>query len=166
MAGGTGKLEYTKTPMRNEERFWAKVQKTETCWLWTGFKTPQGYGRFWMASRLSPRGQRGIMAHRYSYIQIYGAIPLELQLDHLCRNRLCVNHKHLEVVSQTINILRGDCPSAINARKTHCSRGHSYDLLNTYFTRGGRRHCRECKRIRDRSYRATIKVIEVSNGNR
>lgn len=130
-----------------EERFWTKVNKTETCWLWTGSMT-HGYGKFGIPGK-PPQG-----AHRISYELIVGPIPNGLHLDHLCRNRACVNPTHLEPVTCKDNVLRGEGGSAQNARKTHCKHGHPFDETNTYFVhtagRSGGRVCRTCGRLRKR----------------
>ena len=136
--------QYTK-PLPPEERFWPKVQKTETCWLWTGFKR-NGYGHFWVRGRL-------IQAHRFAYELLVGPIPTGLTLDHLCRNRSCVNPKHLEAVSMRTNILRGNNLSARYAQATHCVHGHPFDLFNTLIGRKGQRRCRACHRAEQRKYR-------------
>ena len=131
-----------KVILTTQERFWAKVKKTETCWLWTGVIS-HGYGRFWVQGHL-------LLAHRFVYELLVGQIPVSLTLDHLCRVRHCVNPKHLEPVTNRENILRGDGHTAVHARQTHCIHGHPFNLANTYITRAGARECRECKRGRDR----------------
>ncbi|MDE1854663.1 MAG: HNH endonuclease, partial [Thaumarchaeota archaeon] len=73
---------------KRDERFWAKVEKTPTCWNWKGGKL-YGYGYFNLDKA---RHQR---AHRYAYESLVGPIPKDLALDHLCRNRACVNPDHL-----------------------------------------------------------------------
>lgn len=92
------------------------------------------------------------MAHRVAYEATVGPIPKGLQVDHLCRNRLCVNPSHLEAVTPAENKRRGFSPPAINARKTHCIHGHELAGANVYYRkdRPGRRQCRECERIRKR----------------
>jgi len=82
---------------------------------------------------------------------IVGPIPDGLTIDHLCRNRACVKPAHLEAVSQRVNTLRSPIAvAAINARKTHCKRGHAFDDLNTRVSIGPngqrRRDCRACHR--------------------
>lgn len=133
------------------ERFWAKVLKTDTCWLWTAGKNSKGYGIFYLSKPSSPQ----IVAHRYSYGQL---IPEGLTIDHLCRNKACVNPSHLEVVTMRVNILRGNGVTAQEAKTTHCPRGHPYDLLNTYIWQG-ERHCRTCGRYPFRKSRAKRSVV-------
>ena len=75
------------------QRFWAKVNKTDTCWLWTA-STLNGYGQIKAGGRFG----KILLAHRVAYEMLVGPIPEGLQLDHLCRVTLCVNPKHLEPV--------------------------------------------------------------------
>lgn len=105
---------------RERQRFWSKVDdhNEEVCWPWQGGSVRDGYGQFHLHAR------RKVQAHRYAYEQLIGPIPEGLTLDHLCRNRLCVNPKHLEPVTHAVNILRGQGTSARNAQKTHCVHGH------------------------------------------
>ena len=129
-----------------EERFWAKVNKTETCWLWTGRKNADGYGQF------RPKG-KSVYVHRWAYELLIGPIPDGLTIDHLCRVRNCVCAAHLEAVTNRENILRGEGVAAIHARQTHCLQGHPFDKDNTYYSpmRPKRRVCRECDRIHNRA---------------
>lgn len=122
-------------------RFWPKVEKTETCWLWTGalFIT-SGYGQFSHESR-------SVLAHRWAYEDAYGPIPDDLQIDHLCRVRHCVNPAHLEAVTAQVNNLRSEAPSAYNARKTHCPVGHPYSVYGRV-TKSGQRECGPCRAAR------------------
>ena len=81
-----------------------------------------------------------------SYELHVGPIPKGLTVDHTCRNRRCVNPNHMEIVTQKENNARGNSPSAINARKTHCKRGHPFSGDNLYVDPGRQsRHCRACK---------------------
>lgn len=121
---------------RLSERFWNKVSPCPMsgCWLWTA-TLRGGYGRFFMGHLRS--------AHRLSYEALVGAIPEELEIDHLCRVRCCVNPLHLEGVTRTVNVRRGVSPIAQNHTKTICSNGHPFDDSNTYKWRK-RRFCRAC----------------------
>lgn len=121
------------------DRFWEKVEKSSGCWIWVGYIHPHGYGQFSNKGQITP-------AHRWSYEQANGAIPDGLSLDHLCRNRACVNPEHLEPVSTRENVQRG-----FDARLNGCCRaGHRRTPENTHVRSDGSRYCRECKRIRDR----------------
>lgn len=98
-----------------------------------------------------------ISDNRFSYEYFRGQIPRDLQIDHLCRNRPCVNPDHLEVVTPVINTQRGD--TGLNQlEKTHCPYGHSYDESNTY-NRPDRpqRNCKICKREAERRWRGKQK---------
>jgi hypothetical protein len=125
-----------------EDRFWAKVEKSDGCWVWTA-ATRTGYGLF------CPTPTRPVMAHRFAYELLVAPIPVGLELDHLCRTPLCVNPAHLEPVTHRENCLRGTGASARNAVKTECPHGHAYDDENTYVDRTGNRHCRVCRRAND-----------------
>ena len=125
------------------ERFWAKVSKTDGCWLWTASRNEKGYGYFAV-------GRQTTKAHRFAYELFVSPIPIGLTIDHLCRVRNCVNPAHLELVPLRDNILRGVSFTAQNAKVVCCPRGHTYDLFNTVVEtkKGNRRsrHCRECRR--------------------
>lgn len=129
-----------------DERFWSKVNKTSTCWLWTG-QSRSGYGLFSWGSRDTLSSE---CAHRHAYRLIKGSIPDGMVLDHLCRIPLCVNPDHLEPVTLGENVLRGIGTSAINKRKTHCVNGHEFTPENTRIGRTGHRACRACDRANAR----------------
>lgn len=122
-------------------RFWAKVDRSDEdgCWLWLAH-TAAGYGRFRLSN---PRRIEG--AHRVAYELLIGPIPEGLDIDHLCRNRSCVNPAHLEPVTRGENVRRG----ARGRLVTHCPQGHAYDEPNTYVDPQGLRHCRACRRARE-----------------
>lgn len=124
-------------------RFWSYVNKSGpgSCWNWTGGMSHDGYGVLRIANRTA-------YMPRFSYELAHGPIPSGMEPDHLCRNRACVNPDHLEPVTHKENILRGVSPQAINARKTHCKRGHEFTPENTYITpSSGGRNCRQCLAI-------------------
>jgi hypothetical protein len=123
------------------------------CWIWDLMKMKNGYGQ----SSLRPGGL--VLAHRLSYMIFRGPIPEGLTIDHLCRVKACVNPDHLEAVTLSVNILRGDSTSAKNARKTHCKRGHEFTPENTYVKPGGgARACRVCHNARSVQRRERFKA--------
>lgn len=133
-------------------RFWSKVDRSGECWLWKGHVAGKGYGYFNVV--------RGIVAraHRLAYEIEHGAIGEGLVIDHLCRNRLCVNPAHLEAVTNRENVLRGSQDRMVAARTNTCMRGHS--LLNARMTPKGR-YCRECARLREAARRAARKAVSA-----
>jgi hypothetical protein len=134
-----------------EERFWTKVRKTDTCWVWTAGKNQDGYGRFQV-------GRKPTSAHRVAYELSVGPIPDGLQLDHLCRVRDCVNPAHLEPVTQQENIRRGKSLTVAHAAATHCPQGHEYNAQNIKWYQG-RRYCRPCNAADSRRRRARHRLL-------
>lgn len=124
-----------------EERFWAKVNKNAErgCWEWTASTSAGGYGSYHVNGKHR-------QAHRFAYELTHGEVPEGLVLDHICRNRACVNPDHLEPVTFRENVLRGVSPSALQARRTHCTRGHLLEGENIFesYAKAGRRKCRAC----------------------
>jgi hypothetical protein len=119
------------------------------CIVFTGAKF-HGYGKVTITEDGSARS---VAAHRVVFEAAHGPIPNDRVVDHLCRNRSCVNITHLEAVSNAENILRGESLPARNARKSSCDRGHAFDTENTYITREGYRRCRTCSRWHDSNRR-------------
>lgn len=134
-----------------EERFWSKVNKLPEpkdvpigapkwkyfpCWLWTGF-THKGYGKF----RCS--GVQTHRAHRISYMLARGEISSGLELDHLCKEKSCVQPEHLDPIDHAEHMRRTGGP---NRGKTHCKRGHAFDEGNTYVYPDGHRECMTCRK--------------------
>lgn len=87
------------------DRFLDQVTKTETCWLWTGAASPEGYGAFGVGSKRDGTS-RVVRAHRFAYEETVSPVPEGFELDHLCNNRSCVNPAHLEPVTHEENIRR------------------------------------------------------------
>lgn len=136
-------------------RFFSKVELSEACWEWSAYRNKDGYGTFRVGSRTDGT-RRMILAHQFAYETLVGPVPDGFQLDHLCRNRGCVNPTHLEVVTNQENSSRGETGKYLS-RRTHCIRGHSYSEENTYIRPDGRRSCRICHRDALRRWRKRIK---------
>lgn len=122
----------------NEESFWSKVHKTDSCWIWTGCVHNTGYGRISMNGR-------NVFTHRY----VMPDIPDGMTVDHLCGNKLCVNPSHLEIVS------RGENARRYWLSRDRCKYGHEFTSENTRLDTKGRRRCRACGRryFQERSQR-------------
>lgn len=106
-------------------RFGKAVVVTDGCWRWLKYINQWGYGAFKV-------GRRTVQAHRFMYELMVGPIPPGLHIDHLCRNHSCLNPDHLEAVTKRENTLRGFSNAAMNARKTHCVRGHEFTPENIW----------------------------------
>ena len=121
------------------ERFWEKVEVNEktACWNWLGSLFSSGYGQFKLTHT------KNVRAHKFAYEVNRGKVPEGLTLDHLCRNRKCVNPNHLEPVTQKENLMRGNSIQAMNSKKTHCNKGHSLSGDNLYI-HNNKRYCKIC----------------------
>lgn len=122
----------------DETRFWMKVDKSGSCWMWTRALNHDGYGWFGV-------GRTAVLAHRWAYEHLVGPIPNGLELDHLCRVRSCVNPSHLEAVVHRENVIRGEAGQHFGNR-THCPQGHPYSGDNLYVDYQGHRLCRVCRK--------------------
>lgn len=138
-------------------RFWAKVDASGDCWQWTGSNHGTGYGNF----RVHQAHNQ--FAHRFAYMVLVGPIPSGLTIDHLCRNRGCVNPDHFELVSRGVNALRGYGQSAINARRTHCVAGHDLSIHAYPPPRRGRQ-CRLCHQARARQQQIRRRAAKNQEG--
>jgi hypothetical protein len=118
------------------EKFWSHVDKTNTCWIWTGTLFSNNYGRF-----MAGRGKQHI-AHRVAYFLSHGVLDKNAHVHHICENTLCVNHAHLEL------LLPGEHASL--RRKSLCKNGHEMWGDNVGIDNRGARFCKECSRMRSR----------------
>lgn len=121
------------------------ILEASGCWGHKNKLQPTGY-------LLASIAGRHVWAHRATYEAFVGPIPPGLQIDHLCRNRACLNPAHMEAVTQHENWIRGMSPFAVHARKTACIHGHAFDEANTHITPAGRRCCRRCRADRHLEY--------------
>jgi hypothetical protein len=137
-------------PTPAADRFWAKVEKNDGCWLWRG-ATAGGrlkYGRF-----VRTAGRGTMQAHRFSFMVAFGWLPTRGVVAHKCDTPLCVRPDHLMAMTQAENvrdmIAKGRARNPLaeaHSAKTHCVNGHAFDEENTYVTPSGARYCRACGR--------------------
>jgi hypothetical protein len=131
------------------ERFWEKVAPAGTCWEWTASCDKNGHGQF------TPRHGKSVRAHRFAYEEMVGPIPEGLVLDHLCRNRPCVNPDHLDPVPQRVNAQRGR--TGYNTpKRSQCNQGHPFPEHAQYRSTGTR-YCKTCQNAKQRERYATRK---------
>ncbi len=131
------------------DRFWAKVDTSGDCWEWTAGTTVRG-GYGWFNTGSAP-----MVAYRVAWLFLRGDIPSGLELDHLCRNVLCVNPNHLEPVTHAENVRRGASPRIQASRRGTCQRGH---LRSESVLRRGTNqvvYCKPCRREKRSAERAS-----------
>lgn len=133
------------------QRFFSKIKQSGSCWQWIASKDRSGYGLFLYQ-------KRKVSSHRFSYILFFHDIPIGLEIDHLCKNKSCVNPDHLEAVTHLVNVRRGHSGNDNHeSRKTYCPQGHQYSKENTRTYKNGSRACKECVRNRNREYQRKLK---------
>lgn len=133
----------TGTPL---DRWVAHTQlQPDGCWRWTGAHTSAGYGHF------NAGNCTFVVAHKWGYETLIGSVPAGLELDHLCRNRECVNPLHLEPVTHAENVRRGAAPNAVRHVTELCGRGHPLPRERLRYPGTGKLwNCEECRRERRR----------------
>lgn len=128
----------------------------QECWE---FPPGSGYAIFG-AGRGTPK--RNQPAHRWAYENLVGPIPEGLVIDHLCRNKRCVNPDHLEAVTQQENVVRDYRARGIGRDANHCVNGHERNENNTYFGATGRIYCRQCERQRGIKHRSRARLANTN----
>lgn len=116
----------------------------DDCILWNGAKTKGGYGN----RRIDGKN---VYAHRFAWEDVNGKIPDNMTIDHLCKNKLCVNVDHLEVVTNRENVLR-----MRNWSEDSCDKGHT----NITTRPSGTRVCRTCFNEYRKDWRKKKKLLE------
>jgi len=133
--------QYKNMDAEKTRSFWKRVNKTNTCWFWTGGVGYNAYGQF-------NYGDQTVLAHRFAYGSLLGPIPNGYIIHHKCRSKRCVNPDHLQAVPRGNH--PGDGPD-INRNKTHCLRGHEFSKENTQIRQNKRgekyRQCIMCKKM-------------------
>ena len=138
------------TPDELRARFYSRIKKTDTCWLWVGSLSEKGYGIFY-------HNYKTTRAHRMSLELSGSTIPHGMQIDHLCRVRNCVNPSHLQIVDAKTNVRRGVGVTAINAMKTACDSGHRLSAENTYIDKTSYKTSRLCRACRAEAQKRYMK---------
>lgn len=128
------------------------------CWIWMGGLKTRRYGHI--------EGFKSKNAHRVFYELIKGPIPEGLVIDHKCRITSCVNPDHLDAVTQRENTLRGFGLTSMNAKKTHCSKGHPLEPGNMrFYARSNARICLKCSVVNTQNWRKREKLKAAKESN-
>lgn len=149
------KFHSIKLTQKDKDRFWSKVVLTQFgCWEWplSNSRKMRGYGSIKIRGKI-------YRAHRVAYVSVYGTIPANHTLDHLCRNRCCVRPDHLEPCTMRENVLRGVGIAAKNAAKTHCKYGHEFAGEGFRLTKEGWKICQTCRNEQQRQRRKLKKSL-------
>ena len=121
--------------------------RNDGCWEWLRGKNQSGYGM------VTPKhNHKRLRTHRLFYEKLIKKIPTGLQIDHLCRNRICCNPNHLEPVTLIENVRRG----LVGIKRTHCIRGHEF-LKNSFYIIQNSRRCKLCHKSKMKTYLNTKK---------
>lgn len=146
---------------RLPQRVWDKIQVNPAtgCWEWTAYVRPDGYGRIGWEGNLQ-------YSHRLVYMSLVGKIPIQKQIDHLCRNRRCCAPHHLEAVTPSENATRGEVGGHWQRKVTHCPKGHPYSGSNLYTAARGSRGCKSCikaTRMRYLQRKKNVNVVSIGD---
>lgn len=135
-----------------------EIDPVTGCWVWQRSFRPAGYGVTWI-----PEQKRTIDAHRLAYMLWIGEPRTGLVLDHeVCDNKECCNPWHLVPKTNWENVRRSTSYFAERFKADSCVNGHEFTEENVYIhPQRGTRNCRECKRDRDRRYKAEKKLLRL-----
>lgn len=140
-----------------------KIDRDTGCFVWTAALNSRGYGVFGFGGK-----GKVVLAHRWAYEHVGGKIiPPGLVIDHMCCNRRCVNHEHMQTVTNAENIRLGTSPSAQNGSATHCAHGHELSGDNVWTPSDGsrRRTCVACHRRLDQEYQERLRAKRIRPGD-
>jgi hypothetical protein len=149
---------FSELPTRLQEKIY--IEPNSGCWFWLGALHKDGY------AHIHSGKNRKALGHRLIYKFFGGPLAQDLEADHLCKTRCCVNPMHLEFVPHKTNILRGESPSAKHARKTSCAHGHPLAGENLMIGSRGQRICRICHLASARKHQAKRRELGLKRGDR